>query len=441
MGKEKKMACKACEAWEAYPANTNQRTAATMDFVLNECIFPSSVNAGEPFVIKVVYKLCTIETRNGDLSHFPGYDGIWWRYIFAQQEIEYWVWKLVEMGLTFMENPPANMNQTKMLTGEIKVDSHGRSGISPGDKFTYTFSGTIEQLLGRQFSTPTTINLAWSLYGLIYGWYEPSDWWPWNWIPSENFLDFSRVCWIKHSIQVDVLPPAPDFPDPTFNVDLCSVSKTTVAPNEQFTIRVTIKNQNETGGSYSIGCYCEGNYLALATGTIGAKESHFVPINVTANQLAQRLITTSKYLAFTIAVSNDQGETDRWTPAAIAVIVSTPPEIANLTGLVTDKQTGAGIAGVSVTILGYSASTDSSGSYTLQGLEPGPYDITFSKFGYWDEIKSKTLASGQNILSITMTPTTEPQPGKTPWGLIAAGAAGIVTIVVVASKMRGAKQK
>jgi hypothetical protein len=283
--------------------------------------------------------------------------------------------------------------------------------------------------------------LAWSLYGLIYGWYEPSDWWPWNWIPSENFLDFSRVCWIKHSIQVDVLPPAPDFPDPTFNVDLCSVSKTTVAPNEQFTIRVTIKNQNETGGSYSIGCYCEGNYLALATGTIGAKESHFVPINVTANQLAQRLITTSKYLAFTIAVSNDQGETDRWTPAAIAVIVSTPPEIANLTGLVTDKQTGAGIAGVSVTILGYSASTDSSGSYTLQGLEPGPYDITFSKFGYWDEIKSKTLASGQNILSITMTPTTEPQPGKTPWGLIAAGAAGIVTIVVVASKMRGAKQK
>ena len=425
-----------CEVWRVYPATAYERTAATMDFILVDCILPTSVNAGEPFDIQVKYKLHTIETRNPDgiLSHFPDiYHGAYYRYLdLLHTRIEYWYWRLIEMGLTLVENPPGTMPIADMAPGEIKIDTHAQ--LVSGDIFTYTFHGTIEQLLGRQFTEPTTVELAWSIFGSIYGWYEPDDWWPWQWVGVENYYDFSRVCWINHSIQVNIPPPEPY---PIFNVDLCSVSKATVAPSEQFTIGVAIENQNETSGRYSIGCYCEGNYTELGSGTIAGNGTKSHTFSVTANQLAQRSITSSQYLAFTIAVSNDEGETDRWTPAAIAVIVDEPPE-ASLSGRVTDKQTGYGLVGVSIATSDYSTSTSAGGYYQLEGLEPGKYEIEFVKDGYWDSVQTKTVYAGENTLDVILTPETEPKPGEIPWKLIAAGV-GVTGIIILAKSKRGSK--
>lgn len=431
------MACYPSEFVRVHPASTYERTAATMDLVLHECILPDSVNAGEPFDMKIVYKLCSIEEKNPDnmLVNFPDiYDGGWYREwgLYPFRRREYWIWRLVEMGLTLIENPPETMPYP-MAPGEIKVDERARSQISPGDKLTYTYHGTIEQLLGREFANPTIVKLAWSVYGSIYGWYG-TEYWPWSWPLETNHLDFSRACWIGHEIQVNILPPAPY---PVFNANLCSVSKTTVGPNETFNIKVTIENQNETTGNYSIACYCEGNRSELAAGTIGGHATKSHTFSVTANQLANRSIASSQYLAFTITIANDEGETDRWTPAAIAVIVEEPAETATLSGRVTDKQTGLALAGVSVTA-GYSTSTNYSGHYALEGLEPGSYDIKFSRAGYWDITKSKTLSAGENTLNITMTPTSEPEPtpSKFPLALMGVGAAGLIGVILIAKGIK-----
>lgn len=434
------MACKPCEVWRISRASTTERTAATMDFILDSCILPSSVNAGEPFTIQIKYKLCTIETRNPGnmMANFPvTYDGGWyWEWgVYPFRQHEFWLWRMVEMGLLFAETDPTNY-RTGMAPGEIQIKKHPRTQISPGDVFTYTFTGTIEQLLGRQFPTPTTVNLYWSLYGSIYGWHG-QEYWPWSWPMEDNFIDFSRVCWIKHPIQVNILPP---FAYPVFKPDLCSVSKSTVAPNEEFRIKVTVENQNARSGKYYIGCYCEGNYTQLATGTITGYGTKSHTFNVTANQLAQRSILTSQFLPFTIVVSNDERETDRWTPPAIAVIVTEPVDKASLSGRVTDKQTRSGIVGVSVTTLGYSSSTNSSGYYSLDGLPSGPCSVKFSKSGYWEVIKTMTLGLGLNTLNVEMTPTTEPPPpeDKFPVVLIGLGVglAAIVGGVLITSKLR-----
>jgi hypothetical protein len=411
-----------------------------MGFLLDSCIIPGTVRSGVPFDIQIKYKLCTIETRNpdGNLQHFKGYDGIWWHYTnIIHTCIEYWVWKLTAMGLSFMENLPDHPSRGSLYENEIKVKQDGRSFISPGDEFTYTWHGTIEDLLGHELTTPTTVELGWSIFGYIYGWYEPSDWWPYDWNPPENFFDFSRVCWIKQSIQV--LPPPPPFPAPIFKKDLCSVSKTTVSPSETFTITVAIENKNETSGSYSIGYYCEGNYGELGTGTIAGYETKTnITFNVTANQLAHREITESQYLSFSIIVSNAQEETDRWTPSAIAVIVTAPPPpTASLSGIVSDKKTGAKLAGVSVAIDSYSTSTNSSGYYAFQNLEAGSYTIKFSKSGYWEEKRSITITSGQNILDIAMTPTSEPPPiapTEVPWAWLGIGALAIMALALIPKK-------
>lgn len=413
-------------------ASDYERTAATIIFLLDECIVPSSVNVGEAFDIQIKYKLCTIETRDPDgrLVNFPGYDGMYYYYRNPiRTNMAYWVWRLQAMKMTFLGNT---------------VQQYGRGAISPGDEFIYTWHGTIEELFPEEQFTATTIKtLFCRIYGLIYGWHEPSDWWPWNWSPSENFFDEIAVDEAHCDIQVNVPPPPPPPPYPTFNIDLCSVSKATVAPNESFKIKVTIENQNEGSGQYYIDYYCEGNQGELAAGTIGGLATKSHTFSVTANQLAQRSIIASQYLAFTIAVSNDEGETDRWTPAAIAVIVTEPPETANLSGRVSDKQTGLALAEVSVSTAGYSASTDSSGHYALEGLEPGVHDIRFSKSDYWEETKSKTLNVGQNTLNFAMTPTTEPPPPEPsfPWALIGAGAATIIGVILILKGVeRGAKK-
>ena len=57
---------------------------------------------------------------------------------------------------------------------------------------------------------------------------------------------------------------------------------------------------------------------------------------------------------------------------------------AVLRGRVTDERTGRPIEGVKVTLVGtdYTAITDSMGEYIIYSVEPGRYNILFSKNGY-----------------------------------------------------------
>jgi len=66
-----------------------------------------------------------------------------------------------------------------------------------------------------------------------------------------------------------------------------------------------------------------------------------------------------------------------------------PPPLATLYGVVTDAETGAPLAGVSVSLwdpaeteLLASTTTDSYGSYRLENILPGNYVIYFSKENY-----------------------------------------------------------
>jgi len=64
-----------------------------------------------------------------------------------------------------------------------------------------------------------------------------------------------------------------------------------------------------------------------------------------------------------------------------------PLPVANLSGVVTDAETGSPLSSVTVTIDGLVAYTDHLGAYGFEGLTPGSYTVTFEKDGYYPEIK------------------------------------------------------
>jgi hypothetical protein len=97
------------------------------------------------------------------------------------------------------------------------------------------------------------------------------------------------------------------------------------AATMDFVLESCVLPDSVTAGNYDIHCYCAGNELSLASGTIAGYGTKKQSFPVTANQLTLQPITNSQYLTFSIVLYNDQGETDRWTPAAVAVIVEAPP--------------------------------------------------------------------------------------------------------------------
>jgi hypothetical protein len=59
-----------------------------------------------------------------------------------------------------------------------------------------------------------------------------------------------------------------------------------------------------------------------------------------------------------------------------------PPPVANLSGIVTNADTGGAVSGVKVTIAGLYVLTGTNGQYNFTNLTPGNYTITFEKTGY-----------------------------------------------------------
>jgi len=68
-------------------------------------------------------------------------------------------------------------------------------------------------------------------------------------------------------------------------------------------------------------------------------------------------------------------------------LVPIPPPVANLSGVVTDADTGNPLPGVKVSINGQIAYTNASGMYDFVDLAPGSYTVIFEKDGYNTEIR------------------------------------------------------
>ncbi|MBA7547508.1 hypothetical protein ES705_39930 [subsurface metagenome] len=71
----------------------------------------------------------------------------------------------------------------------------------------------------------------------------------------------------------------------------------------------------------------------------------------------------------------------------VAHFAAIPVTTANLSGMVTDADTGYALAGVKVTIDGKVDYSDASGAYAFVGLTPGGYTVTFEKSGYITETR------------------------------------------------------
>jgi len=69
------------------------------------------------------------------------------------------------------------------------------------------------------------------------------------------------------------------------------------------------------------------------------------------------------------------------------VMTPVPPPMANLSGVVTDAETGNPLSSVKVSIDGQTTYTNSSGIYAFEGLTPGSYTVTFEKDDYYTETR------------------------------------------------------
>lgn len=411
-------------------ATIDQRTVATVEFVEDECQIPSMVDIDEVFTLKVVYRLASIERRNyeGILDHFsPVYDGGFYK-IYYEMLVPYmawWIWNFTHLELYSQQGGVWNLKRTHF-------------NPSP-QKHTWTFTGTITQLLGYTPTEDGYYDAKWRITGKAGGAHDPADYWPYNYVQQcgWNNVPCDGICEYGVQIYVNMTPTSPH---PLFNVDGCALPEESVLPDEQFGIKVSVKNANQYSGSYRLTCYCRtyAHEITLKTGTIGGGQTITQTFNVTANDLAGTPITETKYVEIEVRVFNEATRTDVWPAGQIAVVVTTP-DTASLSGKVTDIMTAQELGGVAVEIDpgNLTQATDSQGIYRFENLEPGTYEVLFYKAGYWDVVESKNLLPGPNSLNIALTPTSEPPPVKPiPWGWIAAGGVAAAVVAVIASKKK-----
>ena len=95
------------------------------------------------------------------------------------------------------------------------------------------------------------------------------------------------------------------------------------------------------------------------------------------------------------------------TPLAVDNINITIPQFANMSGTVTDANTGAPISGAVINIIsnqGFSATTtsDNNGNYLIEDVVVGYYSITVNAFGYNQLNTGYALAAGENNVPLEL---------------------------------------
>lgn len=108
-------------------------------------------------------------------------------------------------------------------------------------------------------------------------------------------------------------------------------------------------------------------------------------------------------------------------------IAPPPPEMASMTGVVTDEETTGFLPDVLVALNSYRTYAGPDGFYLIENLELGSYTIKFSKSGYKTKELSVTLVEGINTLDVSLEPEK-----KVNWLLPAVGAGAIALIALIA---------
>jgi phosphatidylinositol-3-phosphatase len=150
----------------------------------------------------------------------------------------------------------------------------------------------------------------------------------------------------------------------------------------------------------------EGN---AADGSNGGGQ---VPVVLVGPTIKQGFVSTTFYRHENVLRTIAEGLGLGFPGASIYVVSmaeffgprNTPP--GAITGQVTDSSTGAAIAGATVSYSGGTATTDSSGNYTLSNVAPGTYTVTASATGHTSVSSTVSVTSGNTAtLNFQLTPT------------------------------------
>jgi hypothetical protein len=116
--------------------------------------------------------------------------------------------------------------------------------------------------------------------------------------------------------------------------------------------------------------------------------------------------------------------------------------VGNIAGIVKDITTNLPLSGVSVSTVGRTVITNSSGYYTFNALVVGRYSVEFAKTGYWPTTKEVNVTADlTTTLNVSLTPTTEPPPaeGEIPWKWVGIGVLGVAGVALIGKGLREKK--
>jgi len=109
-----------------------------------------------------------------------------------------------------------------------------------------------------------------------------------------------------------------------------------------------------------------------------------------------------------------------WFGPEITWTITVTAATGSITGTVTNANTGAAISGATVAVTGGpTTTTNSSGVYTISGLNAGTYTVTVSKSGYTSKSASVSVTAGQTTTkNFALTPS-DTTPPSVPTNLVA----------------------
>lgn len=347
-------------------------------FIPGACILPEKVTVGKSVYLRLV----------GEHSDFNSEIGIYYTPLHNERYTCQFILDTIQLAYIY--------NGVRTVVIDFGPVLEGQSLIA---EKTLT---SIEDIVGevaasRDFTITFEITYYYHFHILYeYFWWLPPFWY-YGW--ERDYSLSAPIESLDWDVYVEIPPP-----EPLFVADLCYVAKETVAPNEEFAIKATIKNHNEYPGEYYLGCYCKGRYSQFTTGDLGANQQKEHDFIITANELAGEVITTSQMLVYYVVTgyldkAGNRHETDRWSPPVLYVIVVEGE--ASLSGTVTDSE-GLALSGVTVED-GLPVTTNASGNYSFTGLDIRWHTIKFSKDGYKTQKVAKYLYSGYNFLDVTLS--------------------------------------
>ncbi|MCG2827235.1 MAG: carboxypeptidase-like regulatory domain-containing protein, partial [Thermoplasmatales archaeon] len=165
--------------------------------------------------------------------------------------------------------------------------------------------------------------------------------------------------WVEVKFHMNTPPPVPTTGVPTG----------TIAPSGTQTISWTAGGIDTEGSIITYYWYVDDN----------ADFSSPVASGSTTSTTSSSFATNPSATYYCRVRANDTYE---YSTANLDWSFSTGANTGNITGYVNDTTPGTPLPGATVSVPGYSTTTDSSGRYNLTGIPIGTYAVTASKVGY-----------------------------------------------------------